>query len=717
MPLRSALKCLPLSLAMMLVLVGTAAAQTEPTGRVDVTITLKGEGSWTDENGDDTAVRIDRRLQASIALQGARSSSNPIDARRVPGIGEQMPSAEQQMALAREAQACGQNLACLQKLATRIAAQQPRAAAAASRRGAYYSVWSSHPFDSSGCVLSWNERVDDTLRRSWRPAGEPRTETTMVRASNPTPSALLPATQTPPVCSSLSLLVVESGTGAWTFAPAVLLSSAVRAEITERGVEARTRTEFVPLLDPETGTSEGRLLERNPHLAGTDLPGLVFRGMGPLQGDTTIGVLLGRPPEALHLQLTVSWRARLEKDEDVRVAIEGPACGCMNAEDAESKPLRFTATASKPGGTFTRFAVRPVGAAPREIVNQGGSTARLELAAARGTEAVTLAITYQKDGKQHQAEHRLELCAMDSIRFAGGYRDHTFDDSKPGRLEVRASAAAWHNGQEISPELTWRLEAMGSGTALDPGDATGASVVLAYVGLPKLNSAFGEKTVTARVEKGACACEREARIRTFFPLAAVNHPPGDGGTGADMTRAPNWYYYWMQTGARQGWGPSSFRHVPVIPAENPGDLVLARVLQDDELILLSDLIAAAGQPCTRRSAGTGGAQPNAAGIDCFAEVIRHEGRHLEEYRLWWKGNWDRATIDDPDMDLIPNAVEAQEPGCSRFEKFSCTNRPFPTVPDTELFAYYEGWRWPLGSADKEDWSCGGKQWKGGACPK
>jgi len=737
MPLRCALKCLPLWMTMTLVLVGNAAAQAEPKGRVDVTITLRGEGSWTDDNGDATAVRIDRRLEASIALQGARSAGNPIDARRTPDVGEQMASAEQQMALAREAQACGQNVACLQKLATRIAGQQRNRATAAAR-GTYYSVWSSHPFDSSGCVLTWNERIDDTLRRSWRPAGEPRTDVMTVRANNQTPSSLLPYTQTPPVCSWLAMLAVESGTGAWTFSPVVLLSATVRAEITERAEETRTRTDFAALLGAPTGTAYELLPERNPHLAGLNLPDLVLRGTGPVQGDTTIRLVLGRAPETVRLELTVSWRARLDED-DVRIAIEGPACGCMNAEDAQGETLRFTATASEPGGTFTRFAVRPVGDAPREIVNEGGSTARLDLAAARGTDAVTLAVTYERDGKQYQAEHRLELCVMDSIRFAGGHRDHTFDDSQPGRLEVRASAAAWHNGQEISPELVWRLEAMGSGTTLDPGDATGGTVVLAYSGLPERNDAFGEKTVTARVEKGACACEREAKIRTFYPALATNHPSVEGSEHRD---AANFFFYYMQTAAAEGINTTFYRYrkdLSTIPGN--GSSTIATFVPREDRIYIGEPVFTLG--C--RGPASPGTRAHTLGnqkIDCFGETLRHEWQHRVDYRTWWPDGyhdpsesygWDFipalgfALLNDADGDKVPADVEAKLPGCRdafsldeaerERNTHSCDGRPFDDVIDLEVFAYYTGWKWQVGKADKEDWACGGKQWRGGACPK
>ena len=43
--------------------------------------------------------------------------------------------------------------------------------------------------------------------------------------------------------------------------------------------------------------------------------------------------------------------------------------------------------------------------------------------------------------------------------------------------------------------------------------------------------------------------------------------------------------------------------------------------------------------------------------------------------------------------------------------YSCAQRPFKGSIDSEIFAYYVGWKWPVGKADREDWSRCGKQWR------
>jgi hypothetical protein len=153
----------------------------------------------------------------------------------------------------------------------------------------------------------------------------------------------------------------------------------------------------------------------------------------------------------------------------------------MNAEDAESAPLFFTATASEPGGTFSAFEVRPDGEAPREITNEGGATPtpRLELAAAPETGRVTLSINYTLDGDSYSAtDFSVSFCAMDSISLAAGGDAFSFDDATPGRLAVDASGQAWINGKQASDKLVWSLEAIGPGVARIPEEDTGTTAHL-----------------------------------------------------------------------------------------------------------------------------------------------------------------------------------------------------------------------------------------------
>lgn len=167
---------------------------------------------------------------------------------------------------------------------------------------------------------------------------------------------------------------------------------------------------------------------------------------------------------------TGRWTIEIGEPEDVTtVAIEGQRCGCLNAEDAESQPLRFTAT-------YCRY-VAP--------------------------------------------EVAVEFCALDSIRLADGQRDLSFDAGAPARLRVRATSRAWHNGAEISSELRWMLEHVQSGGTLTPEQVIGAEAEFTYEGLPERNDAFGAKALTVRATHGPCECRGRVDRSTQRPTGVV----------------------------------------------------------------------------------------------------------------------------------------------------------------------------------------------------
>lgn len=407
--------------------------------------------------------------------------------------------------------------------------------------------------------------------------------------------------------------------------------------------------------------------------------------------------------ETANLRALHRWTVGAASGAGVRVAIEGPACGCMDAEKPEGDPLHYTAKASVPGGTFTRFAVVSSGDAPREIRNTAGSAPELQLAARPGTRSLTLRVTYAVNGAEHSAEQVVNLCAMDSISLPDG-EDLAFSGDPEGRLEVKATSGATLNGAPVTQHLRWTLQQMGSGTREETVTGTGGSAILAYVGLPEHNSAFGEKRIEAELSRDGCECRRSRKFRAFFRGAASNHP------GAADDRLPNFMYYWLQTAAGQNVPASRVRYVRGMD-DGSGGVVAGRADDDEGLVLMSD--AARTRDCYPRHdpatrAPTGQAAPK--GIDCFAETLRHEWAHVTEYRLWWPDGYSMAS--DLDLDGVPNTVEAATPGCSATSQRSCTGRPLATVSDREFQAYWIGWTWPIGSADKEDWSTCGRQWNG-----
>ena len=160
-------------------------------------------------------------------------------------------------------------------------------------------------------------------------------------------------------------------------------------------------------------------------------------------------------------------------------------------------------------------------------------------------------------------------------------------------------------------------------------------------------------------------------------------------------------------------------------------------MYDDDVIYMVDKVYTAS--CARRQGDVIDSGKTATGIDCFAELIRHEGVHQVELKRWWAsipgeeapsmcglGVVNRLAGIDSDGDLVPDLIE--EPlsgtrGCSPTDARSCSGRPqivttsrtgerTVTGPlDVEMNAYTIGWNaWKLGHADTEDWSKCGEQW-------
>lgn len=293
------------------------------------------------------------------------------------------------------------------------------------------------------------------------------------------------------------------------------------------------------------------------------------------------------------------------------------------------------------------------------------------------------------------------------IELPGSGDQFFFNSGDPGTLEINAVAVV--TPSEYEDQVEWKMTDVGSSTKrFEPSQ--GANVTIKFEGLPKNNSDFGAKTITARVQGKSDSVDIEV---FFFPLAKNHAGKGQGET-------PNWFYYWMQTQAAQA-PESKVRYISKIPPGNrSGDTPIGRYERGGDVILISDL-AYSSSTCTRRKEAGHGTK-NATEIDCFAEVLRHEARHrYEEWEWWRKGSnvflrFVESFVHDRDLDLVPAWLEKAEPGCVDTNMYSCTDRPTfttapKTVPDTELYAYYEGWKWVLESAKREDWSFGGQQWK------
>lgn len=301
----------------------------------------------------------------------------------------------------------------------------------------------------------------------------------------------------------------------------------------------------------------------------------------------------------------------------------------------------------------------------------------------------------------------------------------SYDSSAKGLLVIEVEAEV--SPAEYADQVVWKMDGIKSATkTIDPPQ--GNSVTIQFEGLPMVND-FGKKKITASVAGQSDSVE----IEVFFDPVAKNHP------GVLSGATPNWFYYWGQTSAVQGKRPFIKYTSALAAKNNPGDLPLAR-FEPDDTIWLADLVYDSDH-CTNRGMGAPGGGPvDATGIDCFAEAIRHEWHHKQEYDMWWKGKNVNLAVYDKDNDGVPAHIERGLRGCRddeistadfvardlgvesakqkiRNSWYSCAQRPFNNATDKEVFAYHDGWRWVLTTANHEDWSRCGKQWSDATvCP-
>ena len=307
-------------------------------------------------------------------------------------------------------------------------------------------------------------------------------------------------------------------------------------------------------------------------------------------------------------------------------------------------------------------------------------------------------------------------CRVESVKITGPGRGdpYAYDDSPTGTLEFTAKAQA--EPSTCDQPMSWSIEGIGSISA--QVEAGGDSATFTYRQLPHNNEDFGPKVITVQVGGRTDTLS----VEMFFNPTAFNHPGSEG--------TPNWFHYWSKTLAGAG---ETLRHTPQRFSETvSGASVQGQYDFSEDIVYLTDL--AYQRSCARRPAGFGGGEMT--GIDCFAELVRHEGQHKKERHAWWGGFDPKAgrenaeaacsgtllslcdawqeykTNHDWDLDLVPNSVEqslAASRGCDWEDNQSCSGRPGGKI-DLEMNAYNVGWGWIPGGANKEDWSRCGKQW-------
>jgi len=291
-------------------------------------------------------------------------------------------------------------------------------------------------------------------------------------------------------------------------------------------------------------------------------------------------------------------------------------------------------------------------------------------------------------------------CTVEAVEIMlpDGVDQFSYDGSPGGVLEVKASAAV--HPESCEGAVTWSMEDVGE---ISPRKAVaGDEVTFTFQGLPRDNEAFGAKVIRAE----AAGRSAEVTVEVFFKPTEWNNP----GEGA----YPNWFYYWKQTRAGGG---ETFDYSPERRSLVTGGLAQAQYGYAEDMVYLTDITYSSS--CAARTPDFGGAESQ--GIDCFAELVRHETQHKTDRHAWWGATNPQlpGTEGDFDGDLVPDHIEkdlAESRACNWMIRWSCSGRPEGTI-DLEMDAYATGWSWIRGAASAQDWSWCGKQWKDASvCP-
>ncbi len=272
------------------------------------------------------------------------------------------------------------------------------------------------------------------------------------------------------------------------------------------------------------------------------------------------------------------------------------------------------------------------------------------------------------------------------------------------KLTARVSPSRYNN------QIKWTIpDIPGARKAVIPASATGPQVTVHYVGLPRDNSDFGPKKITASVDAGGCPASDTRTVRIFFPLTASNNP---------QRRYPNWFYYWMQTPAarpygqrvRIEYGARNFdlcRYANVPAQYTPGHAY--KTIHICDLAKLGPTFALR-YPLIYRFWN-----PKFKGfrvthfIDTFGVAVIHEFFHWRAYHNWKRGR----TFTDADNDGVPDHLE---PGMNLRPDRQQTYLPVTLKLiqyDEEWLAYETMRNFQPGTYKKYDWAYPGSQWPAG----
>ena len=249
-----------------------------------------------------------------------------------------------------------------------------------------------------------------------------------------------------------------------------------------------------------------------------------------------------------------------------------------------------------------------------------------------------------------------------------------------------------------------------------------------------MNSQFGLKRISARLDLDGCVAEPKVTFKMFYPLTATNHPQLGLRALDEEYPYPNWFYYYKQTPAGK---PAGGPPVEIYYGgrtwgcydKNLGFLCgwYNRIYFGIRAFVICDLSANGASDLRLtyfrvnwNKDPDGNIWWNYLGkgtltyIDSFASAVIHEYQHLLNEKKFWtdrnKSDGDRAE-EDKDKDGIPDEDEAKL-GFDK-GKIQTWSQEHPEVPaqcDEDWLCYEAQTKYTPGQYKNHDWAHPGSQW-------
>jgi hypothetical protein len=295
-----------------------------------------------------------------------------------------------------------------------------------------------------------------------------------------------------------------------------------------------------------------------------------------------------------------------------------------------------------------------------------------------------------------------------------------FDQKRPGKIEQYAKSKVtpgiWGSAVKwIFPEIK------DSKVDPPPEGATGDSVAYTYTGLPAKNSDLGFADFATDFESrqaGSAGCKGDKRPAGFYFSRETNNNPGKPAAPRGSSRTdpdPNWFYYWLQTGAAQGhrenmkYSPGNESLGHGVRCSAGGDYGVYTL--ESDFITICDLAKVGFMSFSHPGLGP---VRKFHGIDAFGVTVKHEWQHYMNYKRWWGDRYGRY-IDafDRDQDHLPDdredSIPPPPPLNQRVAHFNplIFDSALDGLGDEHTIAWAAELQYQTGLADAEDWSCEG----------